>query len=711
MALQKKEITRKRLGCFGLGTELFLHAENIKETLRQRILGLRSTTRSNVPATRILSPLQRALIKCVTAYFLASLCTYVPHLSHSLARLLPNHDPDKLVPISNIHMIATVAVYFHPAKTVGAMLEADIYAVLGWLYALVVSVLSMGVAVFLHDQGLATLSNVLIVALFIGGGMGFVAWSKVRMASPTFSTTCSMIGIIVFTVVVREGSAHLGRFSMDKILQTTICVIAGTLISNLVCFLFWPQFATTNLQVDIRRNLTGFSTLLKVLTKTFLLDDPDQFYYGSDRIKRATEDHHASFTSLKKNLREAQLERLFDARIRGATNEYTKVTDSMNRLAQHLAGLRSSCSLQHRIMMQDRERELEKGQSTLVLENDSAKQAGAVPTADTEENSSSDGENSDEWRARANAFGEFVEFIGPHMRSLVVSVADGQGCRVDQVSNIIPASQFTCSRTLVNLRSTFLTAEDVPLPDMDADGSALQSAHSDTVPRLLAHFVQGSSFDLLNEDLRLAIKRFKLEQTVSIKRIYESTIYQDTRGLDKLEEIAAKVLQDSEIMPEEQVFLVFFFIFNLEEFAEELLFLIGALEDVRQIEERIERRKLMSWTGWLRDLFRRSDSSLLRQRRDRQRRRSKEKPLSFPDFSAHQADTSQTPRPSSFKMRFSQLVWSVGRFLKRADVRFAIKTGVGCAILAAPAFIHKTRHIFVEYRGQWGLISYMVVMR
>ena len=351
-----------------------------------------------LPAQARLNHLQKGILKCVIAYFVASLCTYSPWLSSHLALLLPNHDPDKKVPISNLHMIATVAVYFHPAKTLGAMLEADVYAIVGFVYSVALSLACMALAVFLHDRDQPLLSNVIIVFFFLGAAMGLVAWAKVKLGSPSFNTACSMIGIIIFTVTVQEGAAHVGRFSTDKVFQVTITVVAGVIISNLVCFAVWPQSATSALQADVKRNLTGFSTLLKVLTKTFLLDDPAEFHVDSDRIKRAISDHHASFTSLKKNLREAKLERVLDARIQGEQQDrYSKVVDSMNRLAQHLTGLRSSCGLQQKI---------------LSKQPNKSEHQGRDGEEDQEEET---------WEPREDAFSDFVESIGPHMRSLVVS--------------------------------------------------------------------------------------------------------------------------------------------------------------------------------------------------------------------------------------------------------------------------------------------------
>ena len=46
---------------------------------------------------------------------------------------------------------------------------------------------------------------------------------------------------------------------------------------------------------------------------------------------------------------------------------------------------------------------------------------------------------------------------------------------------------------------------------------------------------------------------------------------------------------------------------------------------------------------------------------------------------------------------------------RRDDVHFAIKVGVGAALYALPAFLPEARPFFSHWRGEWGLISYMVV--
>ena len=49
------------------------------------------------------------------------------------------------------------------------------------------------------------------------------------------------------------------------------------------------------------------------------------------------------------------------------------------------------------------------------------------------------------------------------------------------------------------------------------------------------------------------------------------------------------------------------------------------------------------------------------------------------------------------------------RVFERDDIKFAIKVGVGAALYALPSFIPSNRPFYQHWRGEWGLLSYMLV--
>jgi hypothetical protein len=77
-------------------------------------------------------------------------------------------------------------VYYNPAKTLGGMIEADIYCLMGLAFASLVSLGSMYTywTLELHS-GWDWLADTLVL-MWIGVGMSLVAWFKLWIAKPTF---------------------------------------------------------------------------------------------------------------------------------------------------------------------------------------------------------------------------------------------------------------------------------------------------------------------------------------------------------------------------------------------------------------------------------------------------------------------------------------------------------------------------------------------
>jgi len=160
------------------------------------------------------------------------------------------------------------------------------------------------------------------------------------------------------------------------------------------------------------KTLDSFSTVLSMLTKLFLLEDENR---DVNKLQAAVDNHQSSFTSLKKNLQEAQSEWIYrdlglegnGAGSRGSSvlkNEfasyrgYEDAVASMNRLAQHLNGLRSGTSLQRELTKANLSRPgTPGGKAKVVLDDESA-----ILTA------------------AAEMFGDLVEELGPPLKALSV---------------------------------------------------------------------------------------------------------------------------------------------------------------------------------------------------------------------------------------------------------------------------------------------------
>jgi hypothetical protein len=83
---------------------------------------------------------------------------------------------------------------------------------------------------------------------------------------------------------------------------------------------------------------------------------------------------------------------------------------------------------------------------------------------------------------------------------------------------------------------------------------------------------------------------------------------------------------------------------------------------------------------------------------------------SFPKVRPHTLDTMLTPSRAGLSAwcRFQLSLWAIGGCLRDHDVKYVLKTGLATAVLATPVFIERTRPMFMEYRGEWALISVSV---
>ncbi|KAK2463297.1 hypothetical protein APHAL10511_004952 [Amanita phalloides] len=572
-----------------------------------------------------LSPLHRNVLKCSIAYFMASLFTFCPYLSNWISDLT-SYGPERQGPTPSGHMVATIAVYYNPAKTIGGMLEADLFCVFGLLYASIVCLSSMSLFWWLELQpGWEWLGDVIAI-LWIGVSMSAMAWMKVWMRNPSFNTACSMVAIIIFVVLVKEGG-------LVTLLQVSSIVICGSIVSNLTCCIFWPQTATRNLEKDIATTLRSFSTLITRLADTFLLEHHSDVM--QNKLHKAVEDHQNSFTKLRKNLNESRTERLYTS-----WKDNEGVVDSMNRLAQHLNGLRSTTKLRHKLMAGD-----------IPLGRDCGSETDSVTI-----------------KAVSNIFESLI----------------------NELSSPLKALKDTCIYALEKLHEAF---------------EQMNTRHRGEMK------LESQDFAELIDAVEMALVRFDATSDSAILRVYRR---EDEKfyGSGRLTGYAS---QEHEI-----VFIVYFFIFTLQEFAQELILLIECIERVylqtrHQSRSHSRLQSVMTlvsrfWTSKSRQAYtrrpglRRSLSHIIPIERNLR--------PGFPKIHPHAPDTIQTPswNQLSSSGQFKKVLWTFGKMLGEQRSKYAIKAGMATAILASPAFYDTTRPLFIKYWGDWALISCFVVL-
>ena len=286
----------------------------------------------------VFSDIGLGVLKCSLAYVLGSMATFVP----AIANMLGQQDGK--------HMVATITVYFHPARSQGSMFEAVLLAAVAFSYAAIISFSSMAVSVlFGQTLDLIVVGHIIVLFLFCGGSLGLIGWTKQRLGSPLVNVACSLASLAIITVLTKEGSVQASKFSDEKVTQVMLMVIMGVLATTAVSFLIKPVSARKELRVSLIDITDRFGDMLSWITRSFLTgseEDIERWSYPD-----ASARYQKTLKSLDKNLKEAKYEHYFW----GTESEYVmeaKLVQTMQRLAQHIGGLRSAAATQFSLLSQ-----------------------------------------------------------------------------------------------------------------------------------------------------------------------------------------------------------------------------------------------------------------------------------------------------------------------------------------------------------------------
>lgn len=278
-----------------------------------------------------ISTMGQSILKCSLAYLIGSLATFVG----PIAALLGVNDGK--------HIVATVTVYFHPARSAGSMLEAVVLALIAFSYAAFVSLTSMAVSAFFGRHGLLALGHAIVLVVFCGGGLGLVGWLKQRLGSPLVNVACSLTSLAIITVLTKEGAVQAATFSYVKVFQVLKMVIMGIIASTVVSLLIRPVSARKELREDLRKATDSLGVMLTAITRSFLSGCEEDLQHSSFVV--ASAQYKSVFNRLTKNLGESKWEHYF----LGTEKEFrtnARLVRCLERLSQNIGGLRSAATTQ-----------------------------------------------------------------------------------------------------------------------------------------------------------------------------------------------------------------------------------------------------------------------------------------------------------------------------------------------------------------------------
>lgn len=609
------------------------------------------------------SPKGRGVLKCSVAYLLASMGTFFPPFARFLG------------PLDGKHIVATITVYFHPARTSGSQIEAIAIAVVAVCYALFIGTMSMATSVLVGSTwGQVKLSYALILVFFIGGAMGFIGWVKQKLNNPLVSVGASIASIGIITIVTKENSVHSGVFTNHKILQSLRILLMATVICTAVNLLLFPVSARTALRKTMAKASVALGDMLSFIGGSFLSGAEEDM--TSKEFSKLLASYNSTLTTMNKNLRESKYEYYFLGREKMYKHDKALVK-SMEVLAQSLGGLRSAANTQFELL-----REKSNGVDTY---------GGGRPLSPSPDSPLSQPSNQ---LKSGNKFAVLaaiyeapnehndLEERDPFDQSIpgVVSLPRGVFRNPSEIFELFISRLGPSIKSLVHTLSEILKD-----PPFGAPGAPV------CVNENFKLSVQ-AALRLFNSARRTALE--ELYKAIELERSRPESVQAD------YEEVAAACGH---------------FSFTLLSLGDEMQKYLDALEELKDATEENKR----SWNFlkiWRRFQFGSKSTENDPERepliKPIKRMRQSALPRGIPDDMMRRRDSfswDAAPQASAIVRKMSQALLKFLRWLSRDDIRFGLKVGIGATLYAMFAFIPETRPIYREFRGEWGLLSFMIV--
>ncbi|KAF2711790.1 hypothetical protein K504DRAFT_465528 [Pleomassaria siparia CBS 279.74] len=602
------------------------------------------------------------ILKCSLAYILGSLATFVPQISGLLGRN------------DGKHMVATITVYFHPARSAGSMIEAILVAFAAFMYAAFISFTSMGVSVLFGNHHILVVGHIIVLIVFCGAGLGLVGWTKQKLGNPLVNVGCSLASLALITVLTKEGAVQSATFSYVKVWQVLKMIIMGCTSSSAVALLIRPTSARNEFRDTFIKATDAMGEMLTIITRSFLsgveqdLKDP--------AFLKASNDSRSTFKTLVKNLGEAKYEHY----MLGTEKEYHiehKLVKCLEQLTQNIGGLRSAAETQFSLLNQA-EQDQSNGTAMdilgLITNSPSVVSSPVLspslshterrtsilasidelPEESAEASDEESGGHSASWKlphgmqsslTAADMFSVFIAHLGPPMKSLAYTLRE--------VLDELPFG---------------------PGPDY--------------AMAINEHF---------RHSLVDANELFANARREALTLVYRNKIPSETGSVEvaaDFEEVAASCG---------------YFSSSLEDLSEDMVTFLDILEELKDNVARNPRQRSWTWLkfwrswGWSKEKGTYSERlSLLHQSAEQGLSHETHNPV-YREGTRGDADKPTDQQPLSYR------IWIALGIFRRDDVKYATKVGIGAVLYAMFSFFPSTRGFYGHWRGEWGLLSYMLV--
>ena len=544
------------------------------------------------------------------------------------------------------------------------MFQALILAFAAWLYAAFISITSMAVSSFFADViHQIVLGHAIVLIVFCGGGLGAIGWWKQCRGDALVNVACSLASLALITVLTKEGAIQAGDFSFVKISQVLKMLLMGIVATMAVSFVLFPVSARTKLRRNMVEVTDALGEMLAMITSSFLSGFEDELEQQS--FKDAIDRHKKSYSTLGQNLKEAKLEQY----VTGRETQYkieAKLVHCVQRVTHTLGGLRSAAAMQFDLIRQ-----------TPEYKHLSMRSQSGLSSFDQSPNSS--------WTSTRRS---------SHKRPLSLIAESPEEEVIPEYTSAAAPTQAPAFRSPAEIFTLFIAQLG---PSMSSLAFTLMEI-LDELPYAAAPEWKIGVNPKFRMSLERAVALYVESRKEALQMVYNEKIGDADRPLEveaDYEEVAASCGH---------------FSYSLLEVADSVKEYLDILDELQLEHE--ERPNGRSW-NWLKfwrhrpavkdDVSRDPEYATLI---DHANESSVQESLPHPHTSS---PTRISWKPTTLKQKFFSRIWKMLKVFRRDDVRFAIKVGLGAAIYALPSYLDETRPLYARWRGEWGLLSYMLV--
>ncbi|GMM31179.1 hypothetical protein DAMA08_039240 [Martiniozyma asiatica (nom. inval.)] len=606
-------------------------------------------------------------LKASFTYFIASLFVYLPFFSS----LLGSTDSK--------HIVCTVVVYFHSARSVGSMIQSLIFVAISLFFGIGVSVSTMKlISLYLNseieniDGPLLNLNaaqlvqatwkhphkliavliadretiSIIITLLTCSTALGFVSFCKHRVSKPTFNTSCSLCAILMISCLIKESSKMYTDPSNDnnivlpwaKVTSSISCILLGCMVSVVICFTLLKEWAQNSLIDGLDQVEISVGSTLGLLCELFVSGDNETDTDSLEKIQlinQSKEKLGVVFTDLKSKLAllDGKLEEtLYECYALGREKEYSLLKDLVEcerKLVVNLSSLRRAVNFKWEILEGYELEKLQTSESNQVHDQTIHDLSPYVESTSSSYLLEDSTELSSEFShgkviEPKELFDLFFYHIGPSTKSFVFTMKE-----------ILKDKMFI---------------------------------HRHTIKTTVRQY---------SKSLDLAKELFDQHQSKAINSLYKQEIFTTERtfnGKVSQEEIAATCANYS---------------FSLVQFSNELSMFLVSLNCLLEYYEANSPRSFEFLKMWKwKSIFRPST------------------PLEVIDLERGDLIGSDACSDDTISYR----IWKITKFIRRIDFQFGLRVGLGALIIGSFAFLPSTRHTFNEWRGEWVLVTFCIIM-